>query len=159
VEDYFLKIDGIPGESQDSKHKEEIELASFSWGLEHAGVRAAAGGAGARAGRAQFEDLHVTMRMNKASPQLFLACATGKHIKEASLSVRRAGKAQLEYLKIKLSEVFVTSYHQAGGEEPPEEMVAFAFGRIDFEYTAQQASGAAGAAVKASWDLSKNAKI
>jgi type VI secretion system secreted protein Hcp len=158
VEDYFLKIDGISGESLDDKHKNEIELVSFSWGTSrdtgHEGA-----GAGAGAGRARFQDFHFTMRVNKASPQLFLATVSGKHIKEASLSVRRASKAQLEYLKIKLTDVLVTSFEEAGGGDVPEEMVGLAFGRIELEYKPQQATGALGGAVKAGWNLAKNAKI
>ena len=156
MEDYFLKIDGIAGESLDDKHKDEIELVSFSWGASHEG-REEAGGSGA--GRARFQDFHFTMRVNKASPQLFLATVSGKHLKEATLSVRRAVKAHLEYLKIKFSDLLVTSFEEAGGGDVPEEMVGFAFGRIELEYRPQQATGALGGAVKAGWNLAKNAKI
>jgi len=159
VTDYFLKIDGIAGESTDAKHKDEIELVSFSWGVTQ--PRAAGGGAGGGggSGRPQFEDFEFLMRVNKASPQLFLATVSGKHIKEALLSVRRAGKAQLEYLKIKFTDVLVTSFEQAASEEPPEEMVGFNFAKIEVEYTPQQARGGPAAAVKAGWDLAKNTKI
>ena len=156
MEEYFLKIDGVAGESLDAKHKDEIELVSFSWGAGHEG-REDAGGSGA--GRARFRDFHFTMRVNKASPQLFLATVSGKHIKEATLSVRRAAKAQLEYLKIKFTDLLVTSFEEAGGGDAPEEMVAFAFGRIELEYRPQQATGALGGAIKAGWNLAKNAKI
>jgi type VI secretion system secreted protein Hcp len=155
ADNYFLKIDGIPGESQDAKHKGEIELASFSWGLMHV-----PGHGGGGAGRAEFQDFLFTARVNKASPQLFLACASGKHIKEANLSVRRACKLQLEYLKIKFSDVLVTSFQEAaGGGDAPEESVGLAFARIDMEYRPQQSSGALGAAITAGWDLSKHAKV
>jgi type VI secretion system secreted protein Hcp len=158
VDDYFLKIDGIPGESLDDKHKDEIELVSFSWGVSHAAAHGA--GAGVGQGRAQFHDFNFTMRVNKASPLLFLATASGKHLKEATLSVRRAAKVKLEYLKIKFTDVFITSFEEAAeGGEPPEEMVGFAFGRIDLEYKPQQPTGALGAAIKAGWDLSRNSKI
>lgn len=153
--DYFLKIDGIPGESKDSKHKDEIELVSFSWGLSN--IPSHAGGG---MGRADFQDLHFTRPVDKASPQLFLACASGKHIKEANLSVRRAGKGQMEYLKIKLSDVLITTVQDgAGGGDAPQESVGLAFGRIDLEYHPQQASGAAAGALKAGWDLAKNVKV
>lgn len=157
MEDYFLKIDGIPGESLDDKHRNEIELVSFSWGASQDAGREGAGGAGA--GRARFQDFHFTMRVNKASPALFLATVSGKHIKEASLSVRRAGKAQLEYLKIKFTDVLVTSFEEAGGGDVPEEMVGLAFGRIEMEYKPQQATGALGGALKAGWNLAKNVKL
>jgi type VI secretion system secreted protein Hcp len=156
VADYFLKLDGIAGESRDAKHKDEIELVSFSWGVEQSGRGSGSGGG---AGRAQFKGFEFLMRVNKASPQLFLATVSGKHIKEATLSVRRAGKAALEYLKIKFTDVLVSSYDQAGDEDVPHEMVAFDFARVELAYTAQQPRGAAAAPVTAGWDLAKNLKI
>jgi type VI secretion system secreted protein Hcp len=148
--DYFLKIDGIPGESRDAKHKDEIELVSFGWGVDVANV-----GGGGGTGRARFEPFRFTMLTNKASPQLFLATVSGKHLKEATLSVRRAGKQALEYLKIKFTEVFVTSFHEEAGQEPPTELIAFDFGRIEIEYSQQRGGGT----VKAGWDVKKNVKI
>jgi type VI secretion system secreted protein Hcp len=158
VQDYFLKIDGIPGESGDAKHKDEIELVAFSWGVTQSAPMPGVG-AGAGAGRAKFKDFQVVMHVSKASPQLFLASVSGKHIKEANLSVRRAGKGQqVEYLKIKLSDVFITSFEEDGTGDQPQETVAFNFSRIDVNYAPQQPTGALGAAVSASWDLSANIK-
>jgi type VI secretion system secreted protein Hcp len=155
--DIFLKIEGIKGESLDSKHKDEIELVAFSWGLSHVGGAPGGGGGG---GKAQFQDFHFTMRVNKASPQLFLTCASGKHIKEANVSVRRAQPTPIEYLKIKFTDVLVTSFEEAaGGGDAPQEMVAFNFDKIAVEYTPQSPSGVPGAVIKAGWDLSKNLKI
>lgn len=155
-QDYFLKIDGIPGESQDSKHKDEIELASFSWGVTHVPGHTGHGGTG----RAEFQDFHITRRVDKASPQLFLACASGKHIKEANLSVRRAGKEQLEYLKIKLSDVLVTSLQEGGsGGDSLMESVSLAFTRFDVEYRPMRADGSLGDAIRAGWDLSRHTKV
>lgn len=156
VEDYFLKIDGIPGESQDDKHKDWIELASFSWGLTEPGEGT---GGGSPAGRAKFRAFEFVMGVNKASPQLFLSCASGKHIKEAMLSVRRPEPRQPEYLKIKFSDVLVTSFEEAAGEEAPQETIGFNFGHIEMAYTPLDARGAAGATVTVGWDLSKNAKM
>jgi type VI secretion system secreted protein Hcp len=136
--DYFLKLDGIAGESADAKHKDEIELVAFSWGVSAPG---GGGGSGGGAGRAQFKEFTFLMRVNKASPQLFLATVSGKHIKEGNLSVRRAGKAQLEYLKIKFTDVLVTSFEEAAGAEAPTETVAFDFAKIEMQYTSQQARG------------------
>jgi type VI secretion system secreted protein Hcp len=149
---------GIAGESLDDNHKNEIELVSFSWGAS-SGREGAGAGAGAGAGRARFHDFNFTMRVNKASPQLFLATVTGKHLKEATLSVRRAAKAQLEYLKIKFTDVLVTSFEEAGSGDVPEEMVGLSFGRIELQYKPQQSTGALGEAIKAGWNLAKNVKI
>ena len=153
---YFLKLDGIPGESTDSKHKDEIELVSFAWGVTDA---AAPIGSGGGAGRAKFQDFHFTMLVNKASPQLFLATASGKHIKEGNLAVRKAGKTQVEYLKIKFTDVLVTSFEEMAAAEEPQEAIGFSFGKIAIEYTPQNAKGAPGTVVKAGWDLSRNVKI
>src|SRR5918992_6143919 len=95
--DYFLKIDGIAGESPDSKHKGEIDVESWSWGETHAAPPGPVGG-GSGAGKVQMHDLHVTANMSKASPQLMLACASGTQLKSAVLTGRRAGASQLEFL-------------------------------------------------------------
>ena len=88
--DYFLKVDGIAGESTDSKHKGEIDVLSWSWGETQSG--SAGGGGGGGAGKVQMQDLHVTSNMSKASPQLMLACASGQHIKSAILTGRRVAR-------------------------------------------------------------------
>jgi type VI secretion system secreted protein Hcp len=148
--DYFLKIDGIQGESLDNKHKGEIELVSFGWGVD---VASGGEGGGGGTGKAHVEPFHFTMRTNKASPQLFLATVSGKHLKEATLSVRRAGKQAIEYLKIKFTEVFVTSFHEEAGPEVPTELIAFDFGRIEIDYGSQRGGGE-----HAGWDVKKNVK-
>ncbi len=110
--DYFLKIDGIEGESQDHKHKNEIDVESWSWGQTNAGDAASRGGMGA--GKVSMQDFHFVMRMNKATPKLMEACATGQHIKQAVLTCRKAGKDQQEFLKVTMSDYIVSSY-QTGG--------------------------------------------
>ena len=155
--DYFLKLDGIAGESRDAKHKGEIELVSFSWGVTEAGGGGTGGGGGA--GKAQLKEFQFLMRVNKASPQLFLATVSGKHIKEGNLSVRRSAKVAVEFLKIKFSDVLLSSYEQTGGGDVPEETIAFKFAKIEMTLLPQQTRGAAGAASEAGWDLSRNLKI
>lgn len=156
--DYFLKIDGIPGESADAKHKNEIQLESFSWGealeVPHAG-------AGGGHGQVGMRDLSFTMLVNKASPKLFLACASGKHLKEAVLTARRAGKAQQEFLVVKLSQVLVSSYETSGsaGNVAPLDHVSLGYSRIELEYRPQKADGSLDAPVKAGWDLVQNQAI
>ena len=95
--DYFLKIDGIEGEAQDKTHKNEIQLASWSWGETNTGSMGAGGGGGS--GKVAMQDFHFVMGVNKATPKLVLACATGEHIKSAILVCRKAGKEQQEFLK------------------------------------------------------------
>lgn len=155
--DYFLKIDGIPGESQDSKHKDEIELESFSWGTE---LLASGRGRGAGAGKVQVRDLHFVMTANKASPKLFLACATGEHLKHATLVARKAGKGQQEFLLYKFSDVLVSSYQTAGGgETPPLDEVSFNFAKIEIEYRPQKPDGSLAPPEKAGWDIKKSKPV
>lgn len=155
--DYFLKLAGIKGESPDAKHKDEIELVSFSWGVSQSGPVAGGGGGG----KVQFAGLQVTSRASKASPVLFLACATGQHIKEATLAVRKAGGDQLEYLTIKLSDVLVSSYEEAGDleEQRPLDVVSFNFAKIEVSYFPQKPDGKLDPPVKAGYDLKQNKKI
>jgi len=158
--DLFLKMDGIPGESADLKHKGEIDLQSFSWGeTSQAGPSR---GAGAGAGKVAMQDFHFVTRVNKASPLLFLACATGKHIKEAILTARKAAKGQQEFLTFKFSDLLISSYQIGGAEsggEVPMDQVSFNFARVDFEYRAQKADGSLSSAVKAGWDVKKSRQV
>ena len=157
--DYFLKIDGIKGESKDDKHKDEIDLESWSWGETNAGTHAAGGGGGA--GKVQMQDFHFTMKINKSTPELFLACATGKHIKEATLTCRKAGTDQQEYLKIKFSDLLVSSFQTGGstGDVVPTEQISLNFSKIEYEYKPQKPDGTLDAAVKAGYDLKLNKKV
>ena len=104
--DFFLKIDGIDGESADGKHKGEIDLLSWSWGETQSGAHAAGGGGGA--GKVSMQDFHFTMTVNKATPKLIQACAGGDHIKSAILTCRKAGGQQEEYLKYTFSDLLIS---------------------------------------------------
>jgi type VI secretion system secreted protein Hcp len=158
VVDFFLKIDGILGESKDAKHKGEIDLESFSWAESNAPSPGTGGGGGA--GKVHMDDLHVVMKMNKASPLLLLACASGQHIKQAVLTARKAGKEQLEFLVVKITDVLVSSYQTSGSTDvPPTDSVAFNFARIDVELRPQKPDGTLDAPVKAGWDVKANKKV
>ena len=153
--DYFLKIDGIQGESRDAKHKGAIELQSFSWGA--ANPARAGAGAGGGAGKVALQDFSVAMHVNKASPHLFLACATGRHIKQATLVGRKAGKVQQEFLIYRFTDVLVSSYQTRGSDDvQPMDEISFNFARIDVEYRAQKPDGSLDAPVKAGWDAKAN---
>lgn len=151
--DMFLKLDGIPGESQDSKHKEEIEIESFSWGLSNSGSTHVGGGAGA--GKAEFQDLHFVSRISKASPKLFLACASGQHVQEATITFRKAGAQQVEFLVYKLSDVLVSSYQEGGssGDILPMDAFSLNFSKIEISYKEQKPDGSLGGEITAGWDL------
>src|SRR4051812_47434031 len=123
--DYFLKIDGIEGESQDAAHKGEIQLESFSWGASQTGTFQYGGGGGA--GKVQMQDFHFVMKHNKASPKLMLACSSGEHIKKAVLTARKASKQQQDFMKVTMSDVLVSSYQTGGsaqGDEIPMDQIS-----------------------------------
>jgi type VI secretion system secreted protein Hcp len=140
--DYFIKFDGIKGESADAKHKDEIDVESWSWGEMRTGGAAAGGGAGA--GKVAMQDFHFVMRLNRASPSLMKACATGQHIKMATLTARKAGKEQHEYLTFKFHDVLVSSFQTGGSEHSdvvPIDQVSFNFAKIEIEYKEQKPDG------------------
>lgn len=145
--DYFLKIEGIDGESEDSKHKGEIDIESWSWGESNAGAHGAGGGGGA--GKVAMQDFNFTMKVNKASPKLLLACANGEHIKGALLTCRKAGKEQQEYLKIKFSELHVTTFQTGGssGDIIPVDQISLNFAKIEYEYYPQKEDGTLGSKI------------
>ncbi len=139
--DFFLKIDGIEGESADHKHKGEIDLESWSWGETNSGSSAHGGGGGA--GKVAMQDLHFTSKLSKASPKLALACATGHHIKQAVLHARKAGGKQEEYYKITFHDLLVSSYQIGGsahGDLAPVDQVSLNFSKIEWEYKEQSAA-------------------
>jgi len=159
--DAFLKLDGIKGESADSKHKGEIDIMSFSWGASQTGVQATGGGGGA--GKVHFQDIHFVKRADASSPLLMLNCANGAHIKEGNFVVRKAGGEQLEYLKIKLTDILISSYKEHGstqkGDETPMEQFSLNFAKIEYQYQPQGADGKAqGGPIVGGWDVKANIK-
>jgi len=160
VTDFFLKIDGIEGESADDKHKGEIDLESWSWGETQSGTSAGGGGGGG--GKVHMQDFHFVMKVNKATPKLILACASGEHIKSAILTCRKAGGQQEEYLKYTFSDLLISSYQTGGSGGSgviPTEQISFNYSKVEVEYKEQKADGTLGGAVKAGWDLKANKKV
>ena len=158
--DYYLKLDGVDGESLDSKHKGTIEIESFSWGATQSGT--SGHGSGAGAGKVSFQDFHFTMKINKASPKLMEKCATGEHIKNAILTARKAGGRQEEYMKVTFTDVLVSSFQTGGvgsADVVPTDQISFNFSKIEMEYKEQKEDGSLGGAIKAGYDIKKNQKV
>lgn len=152
--DYFLKIDGIMGESQDHKHKDEIDLLSFSWGETQTGTHAGGGGGGG--GKVSMQDFHFVMKTNKASPKLLLACANGEHIPKAIFTCRKAGKEQQEFMKMTFSDLLVSSFQTGGsssGDEIPLDQISINYAKVEYEYRQQNKDGTLGGPIKAGYDL------
>jgi type VI secretion system secreted protein Hcp len=158
--DIFLKIDGIPGESTDSQHRDEIDILSYAWGESQ--PEAAAGGSGTSAGRVTMQDFHFTKRVSKASPRLFLACANGARIRNAILTVRRSGANPVEFLKWTLTDVTVACFQTAASVpsgELPTDQVSLRFTKIETEYARIKADGSLDAPVREGWDVMTNRPV
>jgi len=157
--DYFLKIDGIDGESTDAKHKNEIEVETFSWGEQNQG--SGGSGSGGGAGKVVPTPFHYTSRLTKASPKLMLACATGQHVKTAVLTGRKSGKAKLEFLSITFTDVQVSTYETAAvspADAPPGDHVSLNFASLQMTYKTQKADGSAGETIVGGFDFKANKK-
>lgn len=156
--DMFIKLADIKGEAKDSKHKDEIDVLAWSWGLSQSGTTHMGGGGGA--GKVNIQDLSLTKYIDKSSPKLMLYCSSGKHIKDALLTVRKAGDKPLEYLKIKLEEVLVSSLSTggSGGEDRLTENLTLNFAKVTLDYSEQKVDGSGETPVVYSWDIPANTK-
>lgn len=152
--DIFAKLGDIKGESLDDKHKDEIEVLSWSWGVTNAITLA---GTGAGQGKARFHDFSFTHKIDKASPVLMQACATGVHLKEATITHRKAGKGQQEFLVIKMNDVMITAMTEADSSDGDSaETVSLVFAKIDVQYRPQKAGGSLDAGIHFKYDLKAN---
>jgi type VI secretion system secreted protein Hcp len=156
---WFLKFDTIEGESTEKGHEKELEVMSFHWGVSQTGSFASGGGGGA--GKAQFQDLHFTSNTSKASPQLMLACASGRHLKYATLTGRKSGGDRpADFMHVKIEDVLVSSYNQAGDRNSgPGDEASLNFAKIEFSFTPQNADGSLGTPVTTGWDLKANKAV
>ena len=159
AQDIFLKINGIDGESQDSAHKNEIEVMNWGWRISQESNMHAGSGGGA--GKATVDDLAFEHYVDRASPNLMKYCLTGKHINEATLVARKAGGNPLEYLKITLTDVLVSSmqYAGGGGGDRTMENLSLNFAKFKQEYFLQDSKGAGTAAGAIGWDVKVNKKV
>ncbi|MBK8209072.1 MAG: type VI secretion system tube protein Hcp [Rhodospirillales bacterium] len=155
--DMFLKIDGIKGEARDSKHKEEIDVLAWSWGLSQSGSAHMGGGGGS--GKVQVNDISVTKYIDSSTNALMLHCCNGTHVKEGVLTVRKAGgKDPVEYIKITMNDIIVSSLSTggSGGEDRLTENLSLNFAKFKLEYTPQKADGTKEAAKTVGWNIEEN---
>jgi type VI secretion system secreted protein Hcp len=152
--DYFLKLDGIDGESMDDNgHKNEIDLLSWSWGETQTGTFSQGSGGGA--GKVAMQDFHFVMKVNQASPLLLLKCASGEHISLGTLTCRKAGTTPQEYLKIKFTDLIVSSYQTGGssGDEVPLDQISVNYAKIEYGYAKQKEGGGLEGMVWKGWNV------
>jgi type VI secretion system secreted protein Hcp len=157
-QDFFMKIGDIKGESVDSKHKDEIDVHHWNWGMQNSGSMHVGGGGGS--GKVKVDDLSFTKPIDKASPALLLACCSGKHYDKAVLVVRKAGDTPLEYLTITMEEVIISGLSVNGtGDEKLSETVHLNFSTVKMEYKTQAKDGSAGPTATGGWNVAENVKI
>jgi len=149
--DIFAKLGDIKGESLDDKHKDEIEVLSYSWGVTNAGSMSYGSGGGE--GKSTFHDLSFVHKIDKASPVLMQSCATGVHLKEATITHRKAGKGQQEFLVIKMNDVIVTGVTHGGSGDGSSENVSLNFAKVAVEYKPQKADGSLDAGIHFKYDM------
>ena len=152
----FLKLAGIPGESLDAKHKGEIDILGWSWGV--ADTPATSGGGGAAAAKANFRQLSVQKLLDLSSAPMLAAVAKASHIATATLTVSTTGGTPEEFLALNMKDVLITSVSiaESPADNRPVETVSLTFGQIDFEYTEFSAAGAKGATNNFKWDITTN---
>jgi len=158
--DAFLKIDGIPGESQDDKHKDWIEILNYQHEMTQPSSATASSAGGGTTERVDHGDIEITKHIDKASPKIYEALSKGTHIPTVTIEFCRAGGDKLKYLEIKMEQVII-SYASPGGskhdDQFPTEDVKFNYGKIKWTYTQQKrADGTGGGNVAGGWDLIGN---
>ncbi len=161
--DIFLKLGEIKGDSLDARHRDEIVVLSWDWGITQTAAPLGGGGAsgGAAVGRTEFRRIRFAHRIDVASPLIMLACATGKRLREAKFTVRHPGEHGAEFLTVKLSDVIVTLVEPAinGDNGETYEAVTFEYGKVEVEYTPRAPNGTPGTPVRFGWDLRANKSI
>jgi type VI secretion system secreted protein Hcp len=155
--DAYLKIEGIPGEALDAQFKDWIEMDDFDVGASQSASVTATSSGGATGGRARMSDLFFRKTVDKSTPKLHETCCSGKHFKEVTIAVNRAGSEKLKYLEIKLEEVIISSVSLNGNGSVeggfPTETVRLSYGRMKMIYTQQKRiDGQSGGQVVGGWD-------
>ena len=156
----YLKVDGIPGECTDDKHKDWIKILSYQMGLGQASSASHSTAGGSAAGKVSFQDITVTHLIDKATAKLFEACAKGTHIKDATLELCRAGGDKFKYLEIKLENVLISNLSSGAdpnaGNEFPTETIVLNFGKLKTTYFKQGDKGGGSGQVSFGWDQTAN---
>jgi type VI secretion system secreted protein Hcp len=158
--DAFIKIDGIEGESTDGKHQDWIEVLFHDFGISQKVSRTASSAGGASSERASFQDFNFIKLLDKASPQLALACADGTHINEIVIELCRAGTEKIKFMEYRMGNCIISKFVAESGGDFPFEKVGINYGKIGWSYVQQRREGGGAAGnVAAGWDLQKNCKV
>lgn len=158
---FFMKLEGIEGECQDTDHSGEIDVMSFSMGIQNAGTYDA--GTGGNTGKAYFSDVSVTKYVEKSTPTLAQYCCLGTAITTVTISCnKQAGDKKVEYLKVTLHNAVVTSLTQSGSggsTDPIVEGLSLNYAGIEMDYTQQSNTGDAMGKTHFGRDVQKNTNL
>jgi type VI secretion system secreted protein Hcp len=155
--DYFLKLDQVDGESADDKHKNEIQIMSWSWGASNVSSVAGTGGSGA--GKVDLSDFSIMTYFDKATPKFFKSACLGTHIKTGSMTAVKAGAEGKPYLKVDFQEMFVTSLQISASSEIPTVSVSFSYNQIKIDYSTQNEQGNVTSTGAQGWDVKGNKAV
>lgn len=157
--DMYMRVDGVQGESKDSNHRHWTNIQSYAWGATQPGNMATGSGGGV--GKASFSDLHVVAVIDKAAPAVLKYCANGRHLPQVEISVCKAGGTQIEYLRITLSEVLVTSVQQGASKDSDAVSVDYAFqaANVKKQYWEQTDQGTKGSESVLAWNIKENREV
>lgn len=160
--DIIIMIDGIKGESQIKEFKDEgIDVLSWNWGMSQSGTTHQGPGAGS--GKVNVSDITFTKYLDLSTPDLLKACTSGKHIPKAELIVRKAGGDKpLDYLKLEMNTVLVSSYNTGGandGMDRVQETLSFNFKSFKVIYTQQDEQGVDKGSSDIGWDIAENTAL
>ncbi len=145
--DYFLMLEGCPGESDDQKHPAEIVLSEFGIVVANRGTRAHYG-----VGRPNFEPVTCSTTIEQSYPTLHKLLLTHAKIPKGVLTCRKAGKTQQDFLKISFTDVLITSVSTQSGPVLPVISFSFSFVKVEFQYREQREDGTLGGSLMAQFD-------
>jgi type VI secretion system secreted protein Hcp len=155
--DFYLQIDGIKGESTDSEHRDWIEVLAFNQSLAQPQGTAANPTGGGAAAHTGHQDFTITKRLDVASPMLYEACATGKHIKDVTIDMMRSSlEKPVKYMVVKMEQVLISRVATSGSGDSPTESVSFNYSKISWTYTQQKGAGGSQVGSTGGWSLVKN---
>ena len=152
--DYFLKLDGIQGESADSAHKDEIQIMSWSWGATQVSSVSGTGGSGA--GKADLSDFSIMAHFDRSTPKFFKSICAGQHIKTGTMSAIKSGAERKPYLKVDFKELFVSSLQISASSEIPSVSIGFTYNEIKIDYSSQNEQGNLASTGPVTFNLKEN---
>jgi len=160
AQDIFLCIEGVPGESQDERHRDCIDVLAWSWGMSQSGTTHDGTGGGG-VDKVSVQDLSVTKYIDKSSPDIMLATASGAHFPKLELLVHQTCGGcdpKQPYFSLTIEDIIVSSVSSGGsqGEDRLTENVTFNFAKVQWCYTQTNPDGSQEPEHCEGWDIVTN---